>query len=348
MAGGTGSRLWPISREKKPKQFICADGDKCMLIHTLERISQVVPLKNCFVITNQELAEITKKTLENQIPASNIIVEPLRKNTAACIAYAALLLYKKLKTGTVCFFPADGYIKDESEYRSAIRQAFQTAENTKGLVIIGIAPTYPATGYGYIEVDAQSQNEVCPVKKFTEKPDLEKAVRFLAEGCYWWNSGIVAGNLEAFANHIQQFLPEHYKMLSEAVNGAGEKNAGILLKDAYDRIPGISFDIGVLEQSADILAVKGLFDWDDIGSLDSLSVLLSEDSDGNKVKGNFVGIDTRDSIIYGNKALVTAIGMENTVIAVTDDAVLVCPRSRVQEVKYLVDRLKSGDYESYT
>jgi mannose-1-phosphate guanylyltransferase len=348
MAGGTGSRLWPISREKRPKQFISAGGDKCMLIHTLERISQVVPLKNCFVVTSRELAEITQRTLEDQIPVSNIIIEPLRKNTAACISYAALLLYKKVKSGAVCFFPADGYIKDESEHRVAIRQAYKTAEDTSGLVIIGIAPTYPSTGYGYIKVDAESEKEIYPVKRFTEKPDSEKAARFLAEGNYWWNSGIVAGNLQAFADHIQLFLPEHYKELSEAVDGADGKDAGTLLKNAYAKIPSISFDIGVLEQSADVLAVKGLFDWDDIGSLDSLSVILSEDSDGNKVKGNFLGIDTKNSIIYGNKALVTAIGMDNTVIAVTDDAVLVCPRDRAQDVKHLVDRLKSGDFEGYT
>lgn len=347
MAGGTGSRLWPISREKKPKQFISADGDQCMLVQTIERIRQSVPLENCFVITNGNLLDITQNILRNMIPACNIITEPLRKNTAACISYASLLLKNKFEDGVICFFPADGYVKNKSAYQTAIDQAYKTAENSNSLVIIGITPSYPATGYGYIEVNADNDSGQYPVVEFVEKPDYKTAEGFLSLGNYWWNSGIVAGRLDTFLDHVKLFLPVHYHEFSVAIRSTHGQDVFECVKKAYDRIPNISFDKGVLEKSSKILAIKGVFDWDDIGNLESLAISLNPDEKGNMAKGKFLGIDTRDSIIYSGEKLVTAIGISNMVIAVTDDAVLICPRSRVQDIKMLVDLLKDKDYQIF-
>jgi mannose-1-phosphate guanylyltransferase len=217
-----------------------------------------------------------------------------------------------------------------------------------GLVIIGITPSYPATGYGYIHVDLGQENKIYPVIRFVEKPDRETAEQFLSSGNYLWNSGIVAGRLSAFVSHIQSFLPKHYDGFSAFKDNLDGQDILPFVKKAYAEIPGISFDKGVLEKSNDIVAIKGDFDWNDIGSLESLAVSLPPDIDGNKVKGDFFSVDTKDCIIYGDKALVTAIGMRNVVIAITDDAVLVCPRDRVQDVKILTERLKNSRYKSLT
>ncbi len=319
-----------------------------MMLRTIERISPAVPLSNCFVVTNRNLAAMTEDALKGVIPASNLIVEPERKNTAACIAYSTFTLKSKGKDGVLCFFPADGYVKDQTAYRLAVKQACEAAEKTDGLVIIGITPSYPATGYGYIHVDLGQENKIYPVIRFVEKPDRETAEQFLSSGNYLWNSGIVAGRLSAFVSHIQSFLPKHYDGFSAFKDNLDGQDILPFVKKAYAEIPGISFDKGVLEKSNDIVAIKGDFDWNDIGSLESLAVSLPPDIDGNKVKGDFFSVDTKDCIIYGDKALVTAIGMRNVVIAITDDAVLVCPRDRVQDVKILTERLKNSRYKSLT
>jgi mannose-1-phosphate guanylyltransferase len=347
MAGGTGSRLWPVSREKKPKQFICVDGEQSMLAGTIQRIGRVVPPQNIYVVTSRDLTRMTRKTLKDQIPDSNIIIEPNRKNTAACISYTALLLLQRLEKGTVCFFPADGYVQDVSAYADAVGQVYTAAENSDGLVILGIEPSFPATGYGYINVCEKSDEGTYPVKKFVEKPDRATAKKFLVSGGYLWNSGIVAGKLEVLAAQIRKYLPVHYQVLTKALEKGGKKNLDRRVRQAYQAIPSLSFDKGVLEQSEKILAVKGCYDWDDIGSLDRLSVTFCPDSNGNKVKGKFFGMDTHDCVIYGTKPLIAAIGVQDLIMVATDDAVFVCPKDRVQDVKRLTERLKLSEYKKY-
>ncbi len=344
MAGGVGSRLWPLSREKKPKQFLEADGQRSMMLRTIERISPAVSPGNRFVVTNRDLAAMTKAALEGDVPAPNLILEPARKNTAACIAYSVFALRNRGKDGTVCFFPADGYVKDQAAYRLAVERAFEAAEASEGLVIIGIKPAYPATGYGYLEVGAARKEAVCPVVRFVEKPDRAVAERFLAAGGYLWNSGIVAGRLSAFVSHIRSFLPVHYKGFSGLTGASGDGDVPLSAESVYAGLPDVSFDKGVLEKSGDIAAVRGEFDWDDIGSLESLSVSLEPDADGNRVKGEFFGLGTKGCIVYGGDQLVAAVGLENLVVAVTDDAILICPRDRAQDVRTLVERMKDSRY----
>lgn len=348
MAGGSGLRLWPFSRKKKPKQFISADSGPCMMLETLERIRPVVPPDNCFVVTSRTLEEITRSTLKGTVPESNIILEPMPKNTAACIAYAVFTLKSKGIDGVLCFFPADGYVKNRTEYCSAVSRAYAAAEHTEGLVVIGLKPSRPATGYGYLRIGPGRPDEARPVLRFVEKPDRSTAEKFLSSGDYLWNSGIVAGRLSSFSAHIRSFLPEHSRIFSEAMENPDGQAAGPSIQKAYSEIPDLSFDKGVLEKSGDIAAVEGNFDWDDIGSLEGLAVPLRPDPDGNRVKGAFFGVDTKDCIIYGNQTLVAAIGMENVVIALTDDAILVCPRSRAQDVKTLVERLKNSQYKQFS
>lgn len=348
MAGGVGSRFWPLSREKKPKQFISADGGKCMLIQTIERVLEVVPPENCFVITNRELQKITKDTIKNILPFSNIIEEPLRKNTATCIAYACLLLKQKYGEGYLSFIPADGYVKDNINYVKALENAYLAAESTKHIITIGINPTYPATGYGYIQVDMESSHEYASkVIKFIEKPDVNTAKKLIESDEYLWNSGIVLGDMDVLIDHIKQFLPEHYKKLSEAILNLNNQYFNHDIEMAYQEVENISFDVSVLEKSKKLDTVRGFFDWDDMGSMEALSKTLNKDLEGNSIKGKYLGLETSNCVIYSEDMLVTTIGIENMVIACTKDAMIVCPRDKVQDIKSLVNELKMNGYEDF-
>lgn len=348
MAGGVGARFWPLSREKKPKQFISVDGGKCMLIQTIERVCQIIPPKNCFIITSRELSQITKDTVKDILPSSNIIEEPLRKNTATCIAYATLLLKQKFNTGLISFLPADGYVKDSDNYAKALKTGYIAAEKTKNIVTIGIKPMYPATGYGYIQADiTEDKEEYFKVKRFIEKPKLEEAQRLVTLKEYFWNSGIVVGDMDVLIAHIKLFLPDHYKRLSEAILNADASDLSLEIEKAYEVVENISFDVAVLEKSEKIYTVKGIFDWDDMGSMEALSKTLDKDEKGNFVQGDFVGIETSDCVIYSDGMLITAIGMKDMVITSTKDAIVICPRDRVQEIKSLVNELKVNGYEDF-
>ena len=349
MAGGAGSRLWPLSRQDKPKQFICVSGGKCMLVETIERICQIVAPEKCFVITNRDLLDITCDTLKNLIPLSNIISEPARKNTAACIAYASMLLRKNFGSGLIGFIPADGCVKDHAGYRKAIEAGYLAAESTDSMVVIGIAPAYPATGYGYIRFGqhADSGETFSKVRGFIEKPDAETAKKLVASGEFFWNSGILLGNMDTIIGNIKLFLPEHFIKISEALNHIGGTDFEKYIEKAFDEIRDISFDKGVLEKSVCIHAVKGCFDWDDIGSLDSISKMLEPDDMGNSTNGTHFGIGTADSVIYGDDVLIATIDIKNMIIACTKDAIIVCPRNKAQDVRQLVELLKLNGYENY-
>jgi mannose-1-phosphate guanylyltransferase len=347
MAGGSGTRLWPISREARPKQFINVDEGSCLLVQTIERLQDIVPADHCFIITDKDLKKITRNTIKNIIPYKNIIFEPQKKNTAACIEYAAMTLKEKFGEGLVCFVPADGYVKDRKGYIEAVEMAYNAAEKTKTLVVVGITPTYPATGYGYIQIDADRGDDerIHLVQKFIEKPDVETARQFFESGEFLWNGGILVGSLDAIINSVRRFLPDHDLNIGNAVKNRDTFNSNSYLDDAYNKIQNVSFDNGVLEKADSIYVIKGLFDWDDIGSIDSLSKTFKADDNGNVTDGNHLGIDTSNSIIFSDDALVTTIGVDNLIVVNTGDAIIVCPRDRAQDVKGLVEILKEKGYE---
>lgn len=347
MAGGSGTRLWPLSRETNPKQFISIDNGDCMLVQTIERMCKVVTADRCYIIINKNLLDITRDTIKDLIPYSNIILEPEKKNTAACIAFATLLLKKKFGEGILCFVPADGYVKDCKGYKNAIELAYNAAEMTKNLVIVGITPTYPSTGYGYIQIDKDSDSGdgILTVLKFIEKPDLETAQKLISSGEFLWNGGILVGSMQAIIDSIKAFLPEHDRRLSEAIKHVDEETDNTYIENAYNETQNISFDVGVLEKSKCIYVIRGLFDWDDIGSIDALSKTLNSDAMGNSIKGRHLGANTTNSVIVGGEdILITTIGLDNMIIASTREAILVCPRNKAQDIKALVEKLKLNGY----
>lgn len=347
MAGGSGTRLWPLSKEASPKQFILVEDDSSMLVQTIKRLCKVVQPEQCYIVTSRLLADITKKAVSGYIPEDNVLSEPERKNTAACIAFATLLLQKKCKEGVLCFVPADGYVKDTEGYAEALQLAFDTAERTNGLVVIGVKPAYPADGYGYIHVEPVTDAGVktSRVLNFIEKPPLEVAQELVRSEDYLWNCGIVVGTMDAIIRNIKEHIPEHYHKLSEALD-KDENQASALFEKAYHDIQSISFDNGVLEKCAQSLyAVRASFDWDDIGSIDALAKTLEADSEGNRVKGRHIGINTANSIIYAKDIAICTIDIDNLIIAGTKDEVLVCPRDKSQRIKILVDKLKQQGHE---
>lgn len=346
MAGGSGTRLWPISRETRPKQFIKVDSGSCMLVQTIERMCRIVPRECCYIITSESLKDITEQTVKDLIPLTNIILEPQKKNTAACIAYATMLLKKKLGEGLLCFVPADGYVKDSEGYKEAIELAYDAAENTKSLVVVGITPTYPAIGYGYIQIDRDSgaDERVLLVQDFIEKPNLDTAQKLITSGEYLWNGGILVGSMEAISKNVKTFLPDHERKLMEAISHIDDKDGNSYIQDAYNEIQNVSFDKGVLEKANCIYVIRGFFDWDDIGSMDALAKTMTTDVRGNVSNDTFFGLDTSNSIIYGEDILIATIGVNDLIIAGTKDAIIVCPRDRAQEVRDLVEKLKQGGY----
>lgn len=349
MAGGSGTRLWPLSREVKPKQFINIDDSNCMLVQTIERVCEIVPADRCFIITNKKLLDITWDTVKGLIPYSNIFLEPEKKNTAACISFVTLLLKEKYGEGIVCFLPADGYVKDREAYNNSIKLAYSAAEQTNGLVIIGVTPTYPATGYGYIQIDNDnSSDKVLTVLKFIEKPDFETAQKLISTGEYLWNGGILVGSINAIIKNVKELLPNHHDKLSSAVKHLNEENGNTFIENAYNEIQNISFDNGILEKSKDVYVVKGIFDWDDIGCLDALSKTKESDAYGNTVIGKHFGIDTSNSVVVGGDDLIVTMGIDNMIVISTKDVILVCPRNKAQEIKTVVEKLKKcNEYMSF-
>jgi mannose-1-phosphate guanylyltransferase len=350
MAGGSGTRLWPISRKKRPKQYISLDGKKSMLLQTIERLHGIIPPNRCHIVTNTEQHTMITNTLGSLISHSNILLEPLRKNTAACITYAALDIRNKYGEGVICCLPSDSYIKDEETYRYTLKTACEEAESRNCMVVIGIKPSFPSTGYGYIKtgtIDGSMQSDVFPVIQFLEKPSPEKAKEFVSSGEYLWNSGMLIGTIESILSNVKKHLPDTYDKLSKAVNLPDSDENFLALTKAFQEIESISFDYGVLEKSSDVRVVKGSFDWSDIGSLDALDAVFDADSNNNAVAGLYAGIDTKNSVIYSKDGIVAAIGLENMIIVNTYDIVLVCPRERAHEIRAMVELLERNGHEKF-
>lgn len=348
MAGGSGTRLWPFSKESKPKQFISIEGNKSFLSETIDRICGVIPAEKCFVITNKDYLNLTKEAVKDLIPSSNIIIEPLKKNTAACIAYATLYLEKKFGKGMVCFIPADSYVRNKVDYQNTIRQAYQAVESSeKKIIIIGVKPSYPATGFGYIQVDANVQKGISKVYQFKEKPNLETAKEYIKTEKYLWNSGIVAGQLHVLIDGIQQLMPKHFEKISEALTYNDTPQYPSSIEKAYSHLEDISFDYAFLEKSTNLHAVKGDFGWYDIGSLEAISILLGTDEHNNSIFGKHLGLDTENSTIFSLDSLITTIGISDMIIVEIDGIIIVCPKERAQDVKSLVGLLKKNGFEKY-
>jgi mannose-1-phosphate guanylyltransferase len=343
MAGGKGKRFWPESRPEHPKPLLKILGEENMLQLTVRRISGIVPKQNILVVTNQMYSTQVREHLP-EIPAKNIIAEPEGRDTAACIGLAAIYIRKIDSDGVMLATPADHFICNQGRFSDVIRAAAEVARLQNRLVTIGIPPTAPETGYGYIhrgEPTGQCRGEkVYLVKEFVEKPDRQRAEQYLAQGNYLWNSGIFLWKASVILEMIEEYLPALAQGLAQIEKALATEREDQVITDVYKGLKSISIDYGVMEKAEAVAVLAGDFGWSDVGSWAALSELLSKDENGNVVQASHLGIETEGCFIRCPGKLVTTIGIKDLVIVQTEQGLLVCPKHRTQEVKKIVELLE--------
>jgi len=340
MAGGVGSRFWPRSREKKPKQLIRIFGENTMIQDTVKRLEGLVENDKILIITNK-VQKIRIKEQLPQIPPENIIDEPFGKNTAACIGLASAIINKINPDAVSLVLPSDHLIKDVEEFQNNLRNAAEFAYVSKGLVTIGIKPTKPETGYGYIQYNEEhAGKEINKVLTFAEKPNLETAKSFIEAGDFLWNSGMFIWRVDSILKEIKKYLPDLFYGLEEIKESIDTPDFEKVLTNVYGQLKSISIDYGVMENSSNVYITKSKFDWSDVGSWEAVYELSEKDKDNNAHMGDVYTVKTNGTYIYSPQKFTAVIGLENSVVINTNDALLICNRDMVQDVKLVVDYLK--------
>ena len=340
MAGGIGSRFWPRSKERKPKHLIRIFGENSMIQDTVERISAIIPKENIYIITNRVQKPRVKAQLK-EIPEENIIDEPFRKNTSACIALASLIIKQKNENAIIINLPSDHLINDVTSFQQTILKAAEFAKKSDGLVTIGIKPSRPETGYGYIQIDERYvDNSVFPVLTYAEKPNLETARRFIIAGDFLWNSGIFLWRADVIFNKLTKHMPDLYDEIIKLKSKLGTLEFERELVAAYGQLKSISIDYGLMEKSDNVFCIKGFFDWGDVGSWEEVYYLSDKDSDANVKIGDIYTEKTFGSYVFSPKKFTALIGVEQLIVINTNEALLICNRENSQEVKQVVDFLR--------
>lgn len=360
LAGGSGTRFWPLSRTARPKQLISITGDRSMLQRTVERVLPLNP-KRILIITNHLQADETERQMQlyDSVPI-DVIAEPAARNTAPAIGLAATLIAAHDPSGIMAVLPADHFIKNEKIFRDTLVFAGQVAKDSF-LVTLGILPSRPETGYGYIEAMMDSLDEGTeqgpvqgpfPVKRFVEKPPLSEAVRYLEEGNFFWNSGMFIWRADTILEEMETFMPAlRNKLVHLIPTGASWEHA--LLKEQigalYQDIKSVSIDYGVMEKSSRVQMVPVEMGWSDVGSWSALPEVIEPDTDGTVCvnAAGHIAIDSSNCLIYADQRMVATVGVHNVVIVSTPDAILVCDRERCQDVKKVVEQLKSAGLTAY-
>lgn len=338
MAGGSGTRFWPLSRASLPKQYLRILGDKSMLQLTFERLETLVPPEKVYVVTSSSQAILVKEHLPS-LPPENIIIEPFGMNTAPCIALSVEYLsafYPENETMVV--LPADHIVKDTSAFIDALKKADSASK--KGILItFGIVPNYPATGYGYIEKGEELEKGIFSVKQFKEKPDLDTAREFLKQGTFFWNSGIFCWTLSSIRKALQEFLPETLNLADEVLQLKQSFATEEEIAAVYRKMPRLPIDIGVMEKAKSRAVIPVNFGWSDVGSWKALADISPKDKNQNTFKVNGFALNARDDYVYSDK-FVALIGVDCLCIVETDDAILVTSKEQSEKVKEVVEYLQ--------
>ncbi len=345
MAGGVGSRFWPLSRADKPKQLLNLLGESSMLRMTFERIRPIAQAEKIIVVTNTNLVAAVRNELP-EVPQENIIGEPFGRNTAPCIGLAASLIEKRAgKAEIMVVLPADHLIKNDDLFRKTILAAVEYAGKSSCLITLGVKPTYPETGYGYIQRNhlkaTVNATDIFSVKTFAEKPNREAAERFLHSGDFFWNSGMFIWSVASILNEFENHLPEHAELFRGMVTSLDTPEQNNAILDVYSGIRAVSIDFGIMEVAEQVCVIAADFEWNDVGSWEAVYNISPKDAHGNVVNGGqAVTLDAANNFFYTNKKVVSAIGIENLVVVETDDTLLICRKDESQRVKDLVDILK--------
>jgi mannose-1-phosphate guanylyltransferase len=346
MAGGVGTRFWPRSTEKSPKQLLEIVNKGTMIQNTVKRISDLIEPKNILVVTGKVQRPLLAKQLP-QIPAENIIVEPIGRNTAPCIGLAALFIRRRDPEAVMVVLPADHLMEDEAEFRRILNLAIWVAYESGKMITVGIQPMRPETGYGYIQVVDEDDGSnpyfsrgVYRVKTFAEKPNLQTARQFLQSGDFLWNSGMFIWRADTILREIELLLPEMHDELAKIDATIGSEKYEAAVETGYRIIRNISIDYGVMEKSRDVYVIKGNFGWSDVGSWDEVYRISGKDDLGNSVTGKAYLHDTKNTLVFSGGTFVATIGVEGIIVIATDSGVLVCKQGHSQDVKEVVDYLR--------
>ncbi len=354
MAGGRGERFWPLSRETTPKQLLKLFGNRSLLQQAVDRIKPLVPVENVFVITTRnQLAEVRNQL--PQLPRENLVAEPIGRDTCAAVTLGAALVGYRCTSGVMAVLPADHLIPEEKKFQQILNDAFEVASRDRVFVTIGIKPVEPTTGYGYIRLGEpvclsalgirKLSTQFFHVAQFVEKPDYPTAVEYVRSGQYRWNAGMFIWSFEAIVEGLRLHVPEMYQACERwlKVAGSPRKLARMLAND-YPNITKISIDYALMEKAQNALVAEGDMAWDDLGSWPAAARYLPTDSDGNALRGEFVCVDSNNNLIYdarskSRRTVITAVGVSEMIVVLTDDAVLVTNRANAQKVKLLVQKL---------
>jgi mannose-1-phosphate guanylyltransferase len=349
MAGGKGTRLWPLSRRGQPKQLLELLFEKTLLQQAYERISPLIPDENIFIATVKSYAEVVREQIPH-VPASNIVIEPEGRGTAPCIGLAALYLRREDPDAVMAVLTSDHIIEDEEGFRRSLLAAAEVAKEGY-LVTFGIKPDRPHTGYGYIKRGEVLKKiggyEVFGVERFTEKPDLAKAWEFLESGDYYWNSGMFIWKASTVLREIERLMPKLHAQLMEIDAYIGTERERDVLEAVWAGVEEGTIDYGVMERAADVVVIPVDIGWSDVGSWATIYELLPSDEEGNVIVGEHVGLDTTGSLILSQRRLVATIGLEGMIVVDAEGVVLICPKERAQDVKRLVEELKKKGMDAH-
>lgn len=339
LAGGSGTRFWPLSRRRRPKQLLALEGEMSLLQDTVARLAPLVPPENVWICTNERLAEAVREQLP-EVPAEQILCEPEGRNTAPAIGWSLVSMPEATRDDVVAVLPSDHRFGDAAAFRETLEHAARLAEHEDRVMTLGVVPRWAETGYGYLELGGELSDDDSGAREvacFREKPDVETAERYVAGGNHLWNAGIFVFKGSTLLRHLARFEPEIGKGL-DAIEAAPDRVA-----ELFPALPSISIDYAVMERLEELATVPLGGGWNDLGSWEALTEVIPPDADGNHLRGDTLAVDARDNLLFADQGNVVALGVENLVVVRTGDTVLVMPRERSQDVRLVVDRLKSDD-----
>ncbi|MDA0193809.1 MAG: mannose-1-phosphate guanylyltransferase [Bacteroidetes bacterium] len=348
MAGGIGSRFWPYSRNSLPKQFLdVLDTGKTLLQLTYDRFKNLASEENIYIVSNQQYKQIILDQLPG-ISADQILSEPVRRNTAPCVAYASYKIRKKDPNAVIVVSPADHAIFGEIEYLNCIRDAVKYASSEDILITLGIKPTKPETGYGYIQYIKQKDKGLKKVKTFTEKPQIDLAKTFIDSGDFVWNAGIFIWSVKSITSAFEQYLPEVAELFDDCTDSYSTDNEQTAIDRAYSQIKNISIDYGIMEKATNVHVILGEFGWSDIGSWSSLYEIKDKDDSDNVVGGNALLFNCSKNIIHGKSDKVIVMqDLEGYLVADFDDVLLICKKDEEAKFREFVSEVKSKKGDKY-
>ncbi len=348
MAGGVGSRFWPVSTTELPKQFhdMLGAGDT-LIQKTFKRLSKLIPKENIYILTNERYNDLVLEQLPD-VTQKQVVLEPAMRNTAPCILYASLKIQKENPDALVIVAPSDHWIEDETAFSKNVEEAFNYCSTNNALMTLGITPTFPNTGYGYIEYNKSSTNTIKEVRQFREKPDYKAAQEFIAQGNFLWNGGIFMWSVKSVVSAFKINQPELYHLFEAGIEAYNTQEEAAFIKENYAKAENISIDYAIMEKSNNVYVIAAEFDWNDLGTWGSLYDKLDKDSHGNAISNAKSLAENAEGNLIRTKTdkLVVVDGLNNFIIVDNEDTLLIYPKDKEQDIKQVLQRVKAkyGDH----